>query len=82
MIFRLPFATLARIGRCPGRAATFALVALGLGAFTYVTRGGWRETPQDHRVGVFDVRQLSDEELERMIIEHQRAIADQSAIIR
>ena len=42
------------------------------------TRGGWRETPQDHRVGVYDVRQLSDEELERMIAEHQVAIADQS----
>ena len=42
--------------------------------FWLKTRGGWRETPQDHRVGVYDVRQLSDEELERMIVEHQTAL--------
>jgi hypothetical protein len=29
--------------------------------FWLKTRGGWRETPQDHRVGHYDVRQLSDE---------------------
>lgn len=37
MIFRLPLAPFARIGRCTGRAVTFALVALGLGACTYVS---------------------------------------------
>ena len=42
--------------------------------FWLKTRGGWRETPQDHRVGVYDVRQLSDEELERLIIEHEQAL--------
>jgi hypothetical protein len=42
--------------------------------FWLKTRGGCRETPQDHRVGHYDVRQLSDEELERMIVEHQTAL--------
>ena len=42
--------------------------------FWLKTRGGWRETPRDHRVGVYDVRQLSDEELERMILEHGQAL--------
>jgi hypothetical protein len=46
--------------------------------FWLKTRGGWRETPQDHRVGHYDLRQLSDEDLERMIVEHQVAIADQT----
>jgi len=27
--------------------------------FWLKTRGGWRETPQDHRIGHYDVRQLS-----------------------
>ena len=45
--------------------------------FWLKTRGGWRETPQDHRVAHYDVRQLSDEDLERMIVEHQVAIAGQ-----
>ena len=34
------------------------------------TWGGWREAPQDHRVGIVDVTQLSDDELESMIAEH------------
>jgi hypothetical protein len=41
--------------------------------FWLKTRAGWRETPQDHRVGVYDVRQLSDEDLERMIVGHEQA---------
>ena len=32
--------------------------------FWLKTRGGWREAPQDHRVGIVDVTQLSDAELE------------------
>jgi hypothetical protein len=28
--------------------------------------GGWRETPQSHEVGVYDLRQLTDAELERI----------------
>jgi len=28
--------------------------------------GGWRETPQDHRVGIVNARSLSDAELERI----------------
>ena len=42
--------------------------------FWLKTRGGWRETTQDHRVCHYDVRQLSDAELERMIIEHEQAL--------
>jgi hypothetical protein len=38
------------------------------------THGGWRETPQDHPAGVYDVRQLFDEEPERMIVDHQTAL--------
>ena len=50
--------------------------------FWLKTRGGWRETPQDHRVGHYDLRQLSDEELERMIVEHQVvAIADPTIMV-
>jgi hypothetical protein len=34
--------------------------------FWLKTRGGWRETPQSHEVGVYDLRQLTDAELERI----------------
>ena len=44
--------------------------------FWLKTRGGWRETPQDHRVGHYDLSKLSDEELERMIGTLQTAIAE------
>ena len=47
--------------------------------FWLKTRGGWRETPQDHHVGVYDLRSFSDKELERMIASHQAALADQTA---
>ena len=46
--------------------------------FWLKTRGGWREAPQDHHVGHYDVRHFSNEELERIIMEGQPAIADQS----
>ena len=35
--------------------------------FWLKTRGGWRETPQDHQVAVTDLTKLSDQELERII---------------
>ena len=38
------------------------------------TRGGWRETPQEHKVAVTDVTQLSDQELERLILFYQDEI--------
>ena len=34
--------------------------------FWLKTRGGWRETPQDHTVGVYDATGLSDQELQRI----------------
>ncbi len=34
--------------------------------FWLKTRGGWRETPQDHTVGVYDMATLSDAELGRI----------------
>jgi hypothetical protein len=34
--------------------------------FWLKTRGGWREVPQEHRVGFVDARSLSDAELERI----------------
>ena len=45
--------------------------------FWMKTRGGWRETPQEHKVAVTDVTQLSDQDLERMILFHQDEIAKQ-----
>ena len=44
--------------------------------FWLKTRGGWRETPQDHQIAVTDLTKLSDAELERMIGTLQVAIAD------
>ena len=44
--------------------------------FWLKTRGGWRETPQNHQVAVTDLTKLTDEELERMIGTLQVAIAD------
>jgi hypothetical protein len=34
--------------------------------FWLKTRGGWRETPHDHRVGIVDLTSLSDAELMRI----------------
>ena len=49
------------------RATTEGPQAVTAAIFWLKTRGGWRETPQDHRVGVVDVRSLTDEQLERLI---------------
>ena len=45
--------------------------------FWMKTRGGWRETPQEHKVALTDVTRLSDQELERMIQFYQDEIARQ-----
>ena len=45
--------------------------------FWMKTRGGWRETPQEHKVVVTDLTQLSDQDLERMILFYQDEIARQ-----
>ena len=50
--------------------------------FWLKTRGGWRETPQDHNVGIYDITQVSDEDLERMIVTLRTSIADASATKR
>ena len=47
--------------------------------FWLKTRGGWREAPQDHRVGIVDVTQLSDAELESMIAEHLAVVRNTSS---
>jgi hypothetical protein len=52
------------------KATTDGSQAVTAAIFWLKTRGGWREAPQDHRVGIMDVRQLSDAELESMIAEH------------
>ena len=36
--------------------------------FWLKTRGGWREAAQSHKVAVTDLRQLSDADLERIIL--------------
>jgi hypothetical protein len=59
---------------CSGRQPATVHSPSTAAIFWLKTRGGCRETPQDHRVGHYDVRQLSDEELERMIVEHQQAL--------
>ena len=48
------------------RATTEGPQAVTAAIFWLKTRGGWREMPQDHRVGIYDARSLSDEELERI----------------
>ena len=44
--------------------------------FWLKTRGGWRESPQTHEVGLYDLSKVSDEELDRMIEATQAAIAE------
>jgi len=44
--------------------------------FWLKTRGGWRETPQTHEVGHYDLSQISEEELDRMIEALQTVIAE------
>ena len=43
--------------------------------FWLKTRGGWRETPQNHQVGLYDLSKYSDAELDQMIEATQAAIA-------
>jgi hypothetical protein len=43
--------------------------------FWLKTKGGWREAPQDHRVGLYDLRKVTDEELDRRIEAAQASIA-------
>jgi hypothetical protein len=43
--------------------------------FWLKTRGGWRETPQTHQVGLYDLSRIPDEELERMLGVLQATIA-------
>lgn len=49
------------------KATTEGSQSVTAAIFWLKTRGGWRETPQDHNVGVFDLTKISDEDLERMI---------------
>ena len=48
------------------RATTEGPQAVTAAIFWLKTRGGWRETPQDHRHGIYDIRDLSNEELLRI----------------
>jgi hypothetical protein len=43
--------------------------------FWLKTKGGWRETPQTHEVGLFDLNRITDQELERMLELTRAAIA-------
>ena len=46
--------------------------------FWMKTRGGWREAPQTHHVGVFDATRLSDEDLMAIIAGNAPLLTDQS----
>jgi len=35
--------------------------------FWLKTKGGWREMPQTHEVGIFDLNRVTDQELELML---------------
>ena len=52
------------------KATTDGSQAVTAAIFWLKTRGGWRETPQDHRVGIVDLTQISDAELESMVAAH------------
>ena len=43
--------------------------------FWLKTKGGWRETSQDHRVGFYDLSKITEEELDRRIEAAQASIA-------
>ena len=43
--------------------------------FWLKTKGGWRETSQDHRVGLYDLSKITGEELDRRIEAAQASIA-------
>ena len=51
-----------------GREAVTAAI------FWLKTRAGWRETPQTHEVGVYDLSKISDRDLDRMLITLQAAM--------
>ena len=48
------------------KATTDGSQSVTAAIFWLKTRGGWRETPQDHTVGVYDMTTLSDAELGRI----------------
>ena len=60
------------------KATTDGAQSVTAAIFWLKTRGGWRETAQNHQVAVTDVTKLSDEELERMIGMLQTSIAEQT----
>ena len=43
--------------------------------FWMKTRGGWRETAQQHQIAVTDVTRLTDEELERFLLSDRADVA-------
>jgi hypothetical protein len=61
------------------KATTDGSQAVTAAIFWLKTRGGWRETPQDHRVGIMDVTRLSDAELESMVAEHLAVVRNTSS---
>ena len=46
--------------------------------FWLKTKGGWRETPQTHEVGLFDLNRVTDQELAKMLELTRAAIANGS----
>ncbi len=61
------------------KATTDGSQSVTAAIFWLKTRGGWRETPQDHTVGVYDMTTLSDAELGRIAGTVSASIADASA---
>ena len=49
------------------KATTDGSQSVTAAIFWLKTRGGWREAPQEHEVGIFDMSALSDDELMRMV---------------
>jgi RNA polymerase-interacting CarD/CdnL/TRCF family regulator len=60
------------------KATTDGAQSVTAAIFWLKTRGGWRESPQSHQVemGVRNLSEISDEELERLIGTLQVEIAD------
>jgi hypothetical protein len=48
--------------------------------FWLKTRGGWRETPQTHEVGVYDLSQWSEDELQRVLEAIRTMTASRSGV--
>jgi hypothetical protein len=59
------------------KATTDGSQAVTAAIFWLKTRGGWRETPQDHRVDVRDVRYLSNAELEQIILDEYPSLREE-----